>query len=381
MEVISNGSERKAYEIAFRFVRRTPAFYHALTQIFSVQGEFFMSEPIVMALQTAVKGQDVSEEGMQSAISQVMRGEADERLLAALLTALRVKGEAVSEIVGAARAMIECATRIPTSRSGLLDTCGTGGDGLRTFNISTAAALVAASAGVPVAKHGNRSVSSSSGSADVLEALGVNVQLTPEQVGRCVDELGIGFCFAPLFHGSMKHAMPVRKLLGIRTLFNLLGPLTNPAGADYQLLGVATLDAADKIAQALARLDRKRAFVVCGAGQLDEVSLWGETTVYRIENGSILQETWTAETLGLPQCKAEELQVESAEESASVIRNLLDNKTGPSRDMVVANAAAALLVAGKATSLPEGVTQAQEALATGQTAGLLERLKDVTNQA
>lgn len=339
-----------------------------------------MSEPIVSALQTAVKGQDVSEEGMQSAISQVMRGEADERLLAALLTALRMKGEAVSEIVGAARAMTECATRIPTTRSGLLDTCGTGGDGLKTFNISTAAALVAASAGVPVAKHGNRSVSSSSGSADVLEALGVNVQLTPEQVGRCVDELGIGFCFAPLFHGSMKHAMPVRKLLGFRTLFNLLGPLTNPAGAEYQLLGVATLEAAGKIAQALARLGRKRAFVVCGAGQLDEVSLWGETTVYRIEGETVTPETWTPDTLGLPPCRAEDLKVESAEESAAIIRSILKNQTGPAKDMVLANAAAALYVAGKATTLAEGVTLANEALSSGRTAALLENLRDVTNQ-
>ncbi len=222
-----------------------------------------------------------------------MRGEADERVLAALLTALRIKGEAVSEIVGAARAMIACATRIPTTRRGLLDTCGTGGDKLHTFNISTAAALVAASSGVPVAKHGNRSVSSSSGSADVLEALGINVRLTPEEVGRCVDDLGIGFCFAPLFHGSMKHAMPVRKVLGFRTLFNLLGPLTNPAGADFQLVGVSTVSAARKVAGALAELGRKRALVVCGAGHLDEVSLWGETTVFRVEGNSLIQEVWT----------------------------------------------------------------------------------------
>ena len=340
-----------------------------------------MSEPIKEALEFAVKGEDVPADAMQAAISQVMEGGADERLLAALLTALRVKGEAVSEIVGAARAMTVRATQIPTSRTGLLDTCGTGGDELCTFNISTAAALVAASAGQPVAKHGNRSVSSSSGSADVLEVLGVNVQLTPEQVGRCLDEVGIGFCFAPLFHGSMKHAMPVRKALGFRTLFNLLGPLTNPAGAEFQLLGVSTLAAAENIAKALAELGRKRAFVVCGAGELDEVSLWGETTVYRVEDDKITRETWTAAAFGIAACRVEDLRVDSPQESAEVIRSLLAGKTGPARDIVLANAAAALFASGHADSLPAGVALAKQALESGKTAGLLERLKDVTKPA
>jgi len=339
-----------------------------------------MSEPIKQALHFAVRGIDVPADEMQAAIGQVMGGEADERLLAALLAALRAKGEAVSEIVGAARAMIDCATEIPTNRTGLLDTCGTGGDELKTFNISTAAALVAASAGVPVAKHGNRSVSSSSGSADVLEALGVNVNLTPEQVGRCLEEVGIGFCFAPLFHGSMKHAMPVRKLLGFRTLFNLLGPLTNPAGAEFQLLGVANLETAEKIAQALSLLRRKRAFVVCGAGQLDEVSLWGETTAYRVEGETVTRETWTAEDFQLSACRVEDLQVESADESAFVIRSVVEGQTGPARRIVLANAAAALFVSGHADSLPAGVAAAEKSLESGQTADLLERLKDVTNR-
>lgn len=338
-----------------------------------------MSDAVASAIQFAVQGEDVPAEGMQSAISQVMRGEADERLLAALLTALRMKGEAVSEIVGAARAMIECATNIPTHRQGLLDTCGTGGDGLHTFNISTAAALVAAAAGVPVAKHGNRSVSSSSGSADVLEALGVNVQLSPEQVGRCVDEIGIGFCFAPLCHGSMKHAMPVRKLLGFRTLFNLLGPLTNPAGAEYQLLGVSSLGTAEKIASALSQLNRKRAFVVCGAGQLDEISLWGETTVYLIEGNRVIQETWTPQSFGLAECRVEDLKVASATESAHVIRDIFQGEPGPPRDIVTANAAAALFAAEKVKSLEEGVTLAHDALDESRAADLLEQLIRFTN--
>lgn len=340
-----------------------------------------MSDFLAKAIQFPLKGEDVPADVMQSAIGQVMRGEADERLLAALLTALCVKGEAVSELVGAARAMIECAARIPCTRTGLLDTCGTGGDGLHTFNISTAAALVAASAGVPVAKHGNRSVSSSSGSADVLEALGVNVQLTPEEVGRCVDEVGIGFCFAPLCHGSMKHAMPVRKVLGFRTLFNLLGPLTNPAGADFQLLGVSTLRAAKKVAGALAELGRKRALVVCGAGHLDEVSLWGKTTVYRVEESRVTQEIWTPLSVGLPECDVEDLQVHSAEESASLITHVLKGETGPPRDMVVANAAAALLAAGKVKFLEEGVTLARDAIDAGHSLSLLEQLKTMTNSS
>jgi anthranilate phosphoribosyltransferase len=339
-----------------------------------------MSEFLAKAIQFPLKGQDVPADVMQSAIGQVMRGEADERLLAALLTALRMKGEAVSEIVGAARAMIEFAVKIPVARTGLLDTCGTGGDELHTFNISTAAALVAAAAGVPVAKHGNRSVSSSSGSADVLEALGVNVQLTPEEVGRCVDEVGIGFCFAPLCHGSMKHAMPVRKLLGFRTLFNLLGPLTNPAGADFQLLGVSTVGIARKIAEALAELGRNRALVVCGAGHLDEVSLWGETTVYRVEDGSVTLETWTALSVGLPECKVQDLEVHSAQESAAVIRRVFEGETGPHRDIVIANAAAALLAAGKVKSLEEGVEFARDAIDAGHARGVFEQLKNATRQ-
>jgi anthranilate phosphoribosyltransferase len=338
-----------------------------------------MSDWVAGAVQFAIKGEDVPAELMQSAIGQVMDGKADERLLAALLTALRMKVESVSEIVGAARAMIACAAKIPSKRKGLLDTCGTGGDGLHTFNISTAAALVAASAGVPVAKHGNRSVSSSSGSADVLEALGINVQLSPDEVGECLDEIGIGFCFAPLCHGSMRHAMPVRKALGFRTLFNLLGPLTNPAGAEFQLLGVSTLTAAEKLAMALSQLGRTRAFVVCGAGHLDEVSLWGETTVYLIEEGQVIQETWTPESFGLPPCRAEDLKVSSAAESANVIREIFKGHPGPARDIVTANAASALFAARKVKSLEEGVTLAHDAIDEGRAAELLEHLKRFTN--
>ncbi|MCH7689365.1 MAG: anthranilate phosphoribosyltransferase, partial [Planctomycetes bacterium] len=230
-----------------------------------------MNHEIRTALDLILEGRDLSAEEMQAAMAVIMDGRAGEAQTAALLTALRIKGEAVAEIVGAARAMLERVTTIPTTRQGLLDTCGTGGDGLHTFNISTATAFVAAAVGVPVAKHGNRRVSSSSGSADVLEALGVNIELPPEQVGRCIDELGIGFCFARLLHTAMRHVAPVRQELGFRTIFNLLGPLTNPAGAEHQLLGANTLDAAEKLAFSSAELNRKKVIVVCGAGELDEV--------------------------------------------------------------------------------------------------------------
>lgn len=219
-----------------------------------------MHDAIQAALNAVFQQHDVPVATCQAAVGAIMDGQCDEASIAAFLTALRVKGEAVEEIVGAARAMSERAERVPTSRTGLLDTCGTGGDELRTFNISTATAFVAAACGVPVAKHGNRGVSSSSGSADVLEALGVRTSLSPAQVGRCIDELGIGFCFAPVFHGAMKHAAPVRKALRFRTLFNLLGPLTNPANAEFQLLGASRIATAEKLAQASAQLGRRRVF-------------------------------------------------------------------------------------------------------------------------
>ncbi|MCH8828867.1 MAG: anthranilate phosphoribosyltransferase, partial [Planctomycetes bacterium] len=236
------------------------------------QGAAHVNEAISRALDPLLAGQDLSRAQTQDAFAVVMDGLATDAEIAALLTAFRIKGETVEEISGAAEAMSARATLIPCSHRDLLDTCGTGGDNLHTFNISTATALVAAACGVPVAKHGNRSVSSSSGSADVLEALGVNIQRTPEQTARCIEEVGIGFCFAQLVHGAMKHVAPVRKQLGFRTIFKLLGPLTNPANARYQLVGGNTLATAEKLAGALAELGRHRAVVVCGNGELDEVS-------------------------------------------------------------------------------------------------------------
>lgn len=329
-------------------------------------------------LERLVAGHDLATDDAYAAFVAIMQGEVSEVEMAALLTALRVKGESVGEIVGAARAMHERATPIATQKKGLLDTCGTGGDRLSTFNISTAAAFVLAAYGVPIAKHGNRGVSSSSGSADVLEQLGVNINLSPEQVARCINELGIGFCFAPLFHGAMKHAAPVRKQLRFRTIFNLLGPLTNPARAEFQLLGTGRIEAANRLARALAELGREHAFVVCGADQLDEVSLWGVTTAFEVSGGHLIEHRWTADTFRLAECRVDDLQVTSPAESAAVLRRVFQGEPGPPRDIVLANAAAGLLAARKTDDPREAVSQAAAAIDSGQVRDLVQRLVAIT---
>ncbi len=338
-----------------------------------------MNEEIRVVLDHVFAETPLTADHTYAAISALMDGRCSEVEIAALLTALRVKGETVDEIVGAARAMRERATRIECTRTGLLDTCGTGGDQLHTFNISTATAIVAAAAGVSVAKHGNRGVSSSSGSSDVLQALGVNVQLAPEQVAACLDEVGIGFCFAPLLHGAMKHAAPVRKQLGFRTIFNLLGPLTNPAGAEHQLLGANSRETAKKLAYALAQLGRKRTLVVCGNDQLDEVSLWGETAVFDVSGDQVTETSWTCDTFGLPGCNVEQLQVDSPEASAAVIRAILSGQSGPARDIVLANTAAALIAAGHADDPQAAVQTAVETIDAGIAETLCQQLVEFTN--
>lgn len=325
-------------------------------------------------------GKDLSASQMQSAVGCIMDGAAGDIGIAALLTALRMKGETVPEIVGAARAMRDRVTRITPRAKGLLDTCGTGGDSLHTFNISTATALVAAAAGVPVAKHGNRSVSSSSGSADVLESLGVNITLNADQVAECIDAVGIGFCFAPLLHGAMKHAGPVRRELGFRTLFNLLGPLTNPAAADYQLLGSHQPETARMLAGALAELGIRHGVVVCGDGRLDEVSLWGKTVAFEVRDQTVEQHVWSAASFGMPVCAVEDLQVSGPDESAKIIREVLEGQRSPAADIVIANAAAALWAAECETSLEAATARVTEVLEKGDAAGLLQRLVDWTGQ-
>jgi anthranilate phosphoribosyltransferase len=339
-----------------------------------------MHAAISNALDAVFSDQILSREATEAAFSAIMDGDCSETDIAAFLTALRVRGEAFEEIAGAAHVMRARATRIPCSSQNLLDTCGTGGDELRTFNISTATAFVVAGAGVSIAKHGNRSVSSSSGSADVLEKLGVNLQLTPEHVGQCVDEIGLGFCFAPLLHSAMKNVVPVRKALGFRTIFNLLGPLTNPAGAQFQLLGSNRIQFAEKLAAALAELGCERAFVVCGNDELDEVSLWGETTVFDVSSQKVVQETWTANDFGLPECSVDELSVDSPEESAARIDSVLNGESGASRDIVVANAAAGLLAVGQASSPLEGARIAQAVIDDGKAKDILAKLIKKTNE-
>ena len=329
---------------------------------------------IETVLKAALSGGTTTSQQMAAAIGVIMDGRADPIEIAALLTALAVRGETALEIAGAAAAMRARATRIPAKTPGLLDTCGTGGDQLHTFNISTAAAIVVAAAGVPVAKHGNRHASSKSGSADVLEALGVDITLAPEAVAQCIDQIGIGFCFARLVHQAMQHVAPVRQKLGIRTIFNLLGPLTNPAGAEYQLLGTNRIATARKLAEAKTQLGGTRTLVVCGADQLDEVSLWGTTTVFDVQGDRIDERRWTAQDMGLPECTPGDLVVGSPSESAEVIRQIFSGQPGPARNIVLVNAGAALLTAGRATDLREAVQQASQAIDTGAARQKLEAL-------
>lgn len=316
-------------------------------------------------------GQEVTAAAMERAVTAIMDGRCDPAEIASFLTALRSRAETVPMLVGAARAMRAKAEPIPCQRSGLLDTCGTGGDALHTFNISTATAFVAAAAGVPVAKHGNRSASSKSGSADVLEALGVSLALTPAQVGECIDELGIGFCFAQRLHGAMKHAAPIRQKLGFRTIFNLLGPLTNPARAAFQVVGASRTAMAELLAGALAELGVQHALVVCGNNELDEVALWGTTAVFEVRNGEVTSHQWTPELLGLPRIDVASLRVDSPQASAEVIRGIFAGNPGPARDIVLANAAAALLVAERVATPAEGVVMARSVLESGAVAELL----------
>jgi anthranilate phosphoribosyltransferase len=330
------------------------------------------------ALQQLIARQDLSGDTVQQCVGAMMDGSCEAVEMAAWLTAMACKGPAAIEVVGAAQAMRDRATRIPAQRRPLLDTCGTGGDQLHTFNISTATAIVAAACGVNVAKHGNRSVSSSSGSADVLEALNVNIQLTPDQAAKCLDDIGITFCFAPLVHGAMKHAAPVRKALGIPTIFNLLGPLTNPAGAEYQLLGASSNERARLLASALSALGCRKALVVCGNNELDEVCLWGVTTVYQVTNGQTEELTWTCDDFGLPTCAVEPLRVRSSDQSAAMIQSVLDGEDSPAANIIIANTAAALLAAEQETNLIDAVTTVRTTLTDGIAARKLSELKEWT---
>ena len=335
-----------------------------------------MIDPVVKLVEA---GRDLSMEQMAETIGRIMEGRCGEDEIARLLVALHRKGETVAEVAGAAAAMRRQMTPIRTGRTDVIDVVGTGGDASGTFNISTAAALVTAAAGVPVAKHGNRAFTSRSGSADVLAALGVNIEADVPLVEGCLDELGICFCFAPLLHKAMKHVGPVRKKLSHPTIFNILGPLANPAATPFQLLGVGRAELRPLLAEALAVLGTRRTLVVHGADGLDEVTLGDTTEVTEAAGGMLRHFAWTAADFDLPPAGRETMLVEGPEQSAALIRDIFDGQTGPPRDIVVANAAAALWTAGRDDALHVCARLANAAIDSGAARELLARLAQRTN--
>lgn len=333
------------------------------------------------ALNRLIDGNELFFDEMLDIMRQIMRGDMTPAQIAGILIGLRVKVESVSEIAAAATVMREFATTVPVAeRRHLVDTCGTGGDGAHTFNISTTAAFIVAAAGAQVAKHGGRSVSSSSGSADVLEALGVKLALTAENVGRCIDEIGLGFMFAPNHHTAMKYVAPVRRELGVRTIFNILGPLTNPAGAENQLMGVFHPDLVGIQARVLSQLGARHAMVVHGRDGLDEISLSGPTLVAELKNGWIREYELDPAEFGFSRCSATDLAAPTAEDSKARLLAVLDNQPGPARDIVCLNAGAAIYVAGVTDSLAEGIRLAQELLASGAARQKLGQLVELTHK-
>jgi anthranilate phosphoribosyltransferase len=316
-------------------------------------------------------GESLSVDQMAALIDTIMRGGLADEQIEALLLGLRDKGETVEEVAGAARAMREHMTPIQTTQQDFIDTCGTGGDASGTFNISTAAALVTAAAGVPVAKHGNRSISSRSGSADVLAALGVNIEADVETVQRCLDRVGICFCFAPQLHPAMRHVAAIRKRLGVPTIFNMLGPLCNPASAPFQLLGVGKPHLRPLLSQALGLLGCRRALVVCGEDGLDEVTLSGTTHATEVTPSGICEHRWQPPQFGVSPSDLDPLRVDGPEASAAMIRDVLGGRQGPTRDIVVINAAAALWTASRSDSLEECARLASDAIDSGQASQVL----------
>ena len=322
---------------------------------------------------------DLASDEMLSVMRQVMAGELPPTQIAGLLVALRMKGETVAEIAAAATVMRELSTKVNVAdTSHLVDTCGTGGDGIQTFNVSTVSAFVAAAAGAKVAKHGGRSVSSTCGSADVLEALGVNVNLTPEQVANCVNQIGIGFMFAPNHHSAMKHAAPVRRELGVRTLFNLLGPLTNPAGAKNQVMGVFEKSLTSKLAQVLQQLGSQHVMVVHGADGMDEISFAGDTFVAELKHGKVSEYVLNPAQFGMSLHHADSIRVANVEESKTIILDVLAGKKGAARDIVLLNAGAAIYVAGVVDSLQAGIEKAAEVIDSGAAREKLQQLVAVS---
>ncbi len=335
-----------------------------------------------MDMQTAIKSvierRDLAGDEMQQVMRLIMTGEATQAQIGGFLVGLRMKGETVDEIAAAAQVMRELAARVNVQGEHLIDTCGTGGDGAKTFNISTASAFVVAAAGAKVAKHGNRSISSKSGSADVLEAAGVNLDLSPEQVAACINEVGVGFMFAPKHHGAMKHAIGPRREMGVRTIFNVLGPLTNPAGAPNQVLGVFSKELVEPLAKVLQRLGSRHVLVVHADDGMDEISIGTATSVAELKDGQVSCYQIKPEDFGMTRGKVADLAVDDAKQSLAVVKAVLGNQPGPARDIVVLNAGAAIYAAGLADTLAAGISKAGEVIASGAALAKLDALVNIS---
>jgi anthranilate phosphoribosyltransferase len=334
---------------------------------------------IQQALKVLIEQQDLSDQQMTAVMQQIMTGVATPAQIAGFLVALQMKGETVTEIASAASVMRSLATPVQISAQTLVDTCGTGGDGVSTFNVSTAAAFVVAAAGGQVAKHGNRSISSSSGSADVLEAAGVNLDVSPEQVKHCIESIGVGFMFAQKHHGAMKHAITPRREMGIKTIFNLLGPLTNPAKAKHQVLGVFDKKWVEPMANVLKTLGSKHVLVVHAEDGLDEISIGSATHIAELKDGEISCYLIEPEQFGMQRTPATKLAIHNAQESLTVINAVFDGEIGPARDIVVLNAGAAIYAADLAPSLVDGIQQAKTVIDNGQAKQKLQDLVTCSN--
>lgn len=327
-----------------------------------------------------VKGENLSLNEIETAMEEIMSGQATPAQIASFLTALRIKGETIEEIIGAATIMRKYATRIATKHATILDTCGTGGDEAHTFNVSTVAAFVVAGCGVPVAKHGNRSVSSKCGSADLLKALGINIEAEEKIVSKCLDEIGIGFLFAPMLHKAMQYAIGPRREIGIRTIFNILGPLTNPANATHQLVGIYDGRLIGPIAEALGKLGSRHALVVHGLDGLDEVTTANDTEISELKDGKVKTFRISPSDFGINKARREELLGGDCDYNAKIALDILNGKKGPQYDIVVLNAGCAIYAADRANDIGEGISMAQESIASKKALKKLEQLKEMTNR-
>ena len=333
---------------------------------------------IQSAIQSVIDKKNLGNDEMRDVMQNIMTGECTDAQIAGFLVGLRSKGETVDEITAAAQVMRELASRVHINHENLIDTCGTGGDGTNTFNISTTAAFVVAAAGCYVAKHGNRSVSSKSGSADVLETAGVKLELTPEQVAQCVEEIGIGFMFAPMHHSAMKHAIGPRKELGVRTVFNVLGPLTNPAGAKRHVMGVFSHDWLETLANVLKNLGSEQVMIVHSEDGMDEISISAATDIAELKDGEITTYQIEPEQFGMQRAEISTLAVEDVEESFKVMQAVLDNQGGPTQDIVLLNAGAAIYTAGVEDTLAAGIGTAQQVIENGSARAKLDELAELT---